>query len=161
MTDTARDQALAQVQSIVEMVAALDCDYDQLEFLRGERDLHESGPNVWAAQSPDDARELEELETAAGDCTSPDDAMQGITEDALSVEVRSGWASMGEKLTPEEFRIVLCTGGPHVEIVGQLNEHGDPASVRVLYRDWGTSGELYDFDRAAVTRYCECFYFGE
>lgn len=161
MTDTARDQAIAQVQSIVEMVAALDCDYDQLEFLRGERDLHESGPNVWAAQSPDDARELEELETAAGECTSPDEAMERITEDALSVEVRSGWASPGEKLTPGEFRIVLCTGGPHVEIVGELNEHGDPSRVRVLYRDWRTSGELHDFDRAAVTRYCECFYFGQ
>lgn len=161
MSDTAREQALEQVNSIVAMVAALECDYDRLQELRDERDMCEEGAHVWASQNQDDARELEELENAADDCADADDARKRIEEDPLSVDVRSGWASYGETLTPEEFRIVLCTGGPHVELVGDLDENGEPARVRVLYRDWGTSGELFDFDRAAVLRYAQCFYFGQ
>jgi predicted nuclease with TOPRIM domain len=38
MSDTARDQALAQVASICRMVAALECDFERLEELREERE---------------------------------------------------------------------------------------------------------------------------
>lgn len=161
--DTAQDQARAQVESIVSMVAALDVDYDRLEELREARDADSENrtPEEWATYYPDDAAELRELEVAAGDCSDSDDARERIERDALSVEVRSDWVAPGEDLTPSEFRIVLCTGGPHVEIVGDLNQHHEPCSVRVLYKDWGTSGELFDFDHAAVLRYCSVFYFGE
>ena len=44
-----------------------------------------------------------------------------IHETPLSIEVRSGWHSVGEDAgEPEEFRIVLCTGGPHVELTGDI-----------------------------------------
>ena len=68
-----------------------------------------------------------------------DEARDAIHATPLSVEVRSGWRSVGEDAgEPEEFRIVLCTGGPHVELVGVI---GDTA--RVVFRDWGESGEYY------------------
>lgn len=168
--DRAEDQARAQVASITAMVAALDCDYDRLQELRDERDgyVHSvdgppelDTPEQWAIDNPDDAAELKELEAAAGDCEDADQARECIQEDALSVEVRSGWQSAGETLEPSEFRIVLCTGGPHVEIQGELDANNEPDRVRILYSDWGTSGELFDFDHDAVLSYARCFHFGE
>lgn len=115
-----------------------------------------------ALADPEEAKELEELEEAAGDNTSEDEAREAIKNDALSVEVRSGWASSKEEFEPEEFRIVLCTGGPHVELVGDL-DRGTPSRVRVLYRDWGTSGEYFPDtqEREALETYCSQFCFGE
>ena len=171
MTD-AKEQARAQVESIAAMVAALECDYARLDELRDEkesftRDRMET-PELnracaeyeWAQEFPDEASELAELEAAAGNCTSEDEAREAIEQGPLAVEVRSNWHAPGEPGEPEEFRIVLCTGGPHVEIVGDL-DRGEPSRPRILYRDWGTSGELFDFDREAVLTYCRVFYFGE
>lgn len=169
--DPAESQARAQVASIVDMVAALDVDYDRLEELRDERDAlreefdalpENTGVDFdrWVRSqdrlTSEECDELTELEEQAGDCADADDAQQRIYDDALSVEYRSDWQSPGEDLTPAEFRIVLCTGGPHVEIQGEM-DNGDVTRVRVLYKDWGTSGELFDFDRDAVTRYCQSF----
>lgn len=140
--------------AIAEMVAALQCDYDRLEELREERDGYEVGADdpddddaaesgtdkstaVWAALNPDDAADLAELESAAGDCEDQDDARQRIEEDALSIEVRSDWQSMGETLEPAEFCILLTTGGPAVRIVGELN-NGEPSRPRLQVQDWGT-----------------------
>ena len=93
----AKQQAQAQVQSIVGMIRALDCDSD-----RGE-------------------------------------ARDAIHATPLSVEVRSGWRSVGEDAgEPEEFRIILCTGGPHVELTGDIG-----GTVRVVLGDWGEWGEYY------------------
>lgn len=169
MSDTAKNQTIAQVSSICEMVEALDVDYGRLEELRDERsDFMEEHASVfadpafeWCAQNPDEAIELSDLEEAAGDCESEDDARQRIEEDALSVEVRSDWCAPGEEMTAGEFRILLCTGGPHVELVGDLDDNRQPSRVRVIYKDWGESGELFGFDRDAVLRYCSVFYFGE
>lgn len=177
--DRADSQARAQVRSIAEMVAALEVDYDRLDELREERAgssepsrvlllrekpgaaINPEGADWWEDAYPEEAEELAQLEAAAGECTNQEEAQQRIQEDALSVEVRSGWGSPGEKMEPYEFRIVLCTGGPHVEIQGDLDQHNEPDSVRILYSDWGTSGELFDFDRDAVLTYCRQFYFGE
>jgi len=168
-TDHAKDQAMAQCASIREMVAALECDYDRLDELRNDRDCYVQTvdappdldtPEQWAIDCPDDAAELAELEASAGDCKDRDEAEQHIHEDALSVEIRSSWTSLGEKLEADEFRIVLCTGGPHVYLVGELNQ-GEPDRVRVRYEDWGESGELFEFDHDTVLKYCQQFYFGE
>lgn len=174
MTDEshAEKQARAQVESIAAMVAALECDYARLDELRDEKesftlDRMETPESnracaeyEWAQEFPDEASELAELESVAGDCADEDEARCRIEEDPLSVEIRSGWANSRAEFEPEEFRIVLCTGGPHVEIVGDL-DRGEPSHPRILYRDWGVSGELFDFDREAVLTYCRVFYFGD
>lgn len=116
------------------------------------------------AWSEENADELAELEKAAGDCSDEDEARQRIEEHALSVEVRSDWATPGEGLTASEYRIVLCTGGPHVEIVGDLGRHGEPESARLLYQDWCTGKRelVCDSDEAAdLLAYAGVFYFGE
>lgn len=167
-TNNAEMQARAQCESIAAMVAALSVDYDLLEELReAVSDFVADSPlggedakYKWRADNPEDAEELAELEEQAGECTSEEEARERIEQDALSVEVRSDWVTPGEEMTAGEFRVVLCTGGPHVEIVGDL-DRGTPSRPRVLYKDWGESGELFDFDHDAVLAYCQVFYFGE
>ncbi len=79
----------------------------------------------------------------------PDDnarevAQQKISEDPLSIQVRSGWYSPGEPdQVPEEFEILLGTGGPAVRIVGDLDMHGEPMRARLETQDWGTPWTEY------------------
>lgn len=107
--------------------------------------------------------ELEELEDEANGCESEEEARDVIESDALSVEVRSGWGSIGEELTATEFRIVLCTGGPHIEIMGELDSYGEPCRAWLQYADWGTgmiSRPNKPGDEQALLTYASCFYFG-
>jgi hypothetical protein len=89
-----------------------------------------------------------------------------IYEDPLSVEVRSDWHTVGAgPVGASEFKIDLCTGGPAVRIVGDLNRHDEPESATVQYQDWftpwhtlhGLTNEQHD----AVLEYCRQFYFAE
>src|SRR5690606_36741655 len=52
--------------------------------------------------------------------------------------VRSGWTQPGAEMEAEEYRILLCTGGPAVQIVGDLNRYNEPESARLQYQDWFT-----------------------
>lgn len=184
MSDTTESQARAQVESIVSMVAALSVDYARLQELREEFEAFEGeekaaaeiGKAEWPSdvtthvdndliEAYDTGRELAELENAAGENESEDDAREAIQNDALSVEVRCGWTNPCaiSEVGFEEFRIVLCTGGPHVEIVGDL-DRGTPTRARILYGDgWGDSGEYFPESEArdAVLTYCQQFYFGD
>lgn len=69
-------------------------------------------------------------------------AYDEIYEDPLSVQVRSHWASPGEELTPGEFLILLCTGGPAVRVFGQI-EDGEVISAELQYQDWFTPWERF------------------
>ena len=112
----AKQQAQSQVSGIVGMIRAIECDFDRLEELRDGLAFE------WSDELADQ-----------------DEARDAIHATPLSVEVRSGWRSVGEDAgEPEEFRIVLCTGGPHIELTGDIG-----GTVRVVFRDWGESGEYY------------------
>ena len=169
------DQAKAQARSIARYVEALNCDYDRLEDLRDEREELAS-----AAQDPEsedemaqavsdlanwdaaNAEELKQLQDQAGDCENQEQARERIQEDALSVEVRSSWASLGSTLEADEFRIVLCTGGPHVEIRGEIGTYGEPSRAWIQYQDWGTPmTQFFDIEQSTLIEYCRQFYFGE
>lgn len=156
--DYAKEQAQAQYESICEMVAALDVDYDRLEELRTERDgLTEEELRDWP-----DSGELSEMEDAAGDCKSQDDAQERIQEDPLSVQVRSDWVNPGEDMEACEFEILLCTGGPAVRIRGELDDFKEPISARIEHQDWGTQWTPYHgAEQATLLAYCQQFYFGE
>lgn len=122
--DRAERQALAQIESIMEMVKALDTEDDS------EREQ----------------------------------AQQTIYEDPLEISIRGGWHRVGEQADDEEFKILLCTGGPAVRIIGELGQYSEPENVRVQYQDWFTAWEDYpmnDEQEAAVLTYAQQFYFGE
>jgi hypothetical protein len=173
--DQAKQQAEAQLQSILFMVEALNCNYDRLEELQEERDDLESAIDDAEEQGDtDDARnaldfwvkengeELQELRDEAGECKDRDEALERITDDALEVAVRSGWSTPGE-LEAEEYVILLCTGGPAVRIRGELSGYKEPESAWLEYQDWGTPWEVLRLgaDEAAVLEYASCFFFGE
>ena len=93
-----------------------------------------------------------------------EDAMQTINEDPLSVEVRSDWHSPGdtENSKPSEYRILLCWGGPAVQIVGDLGEYGEPESATLQYQDWFTKWADYPLtseQEQVVITYAQQFYF--
>ncbi len=156
--------------SIVEMVAALECDYDRLGELRDElkqadEDL-ENGCCILETSEMGAMRvEMKELEDAAGECESREDAETRIQEDALSVLVRCGWhepTNCGDAIKPEEFELLLCTGGPAVRILGELNEHCEPSRAWLEVQDWGTPWTRYfDIEQDTLLAYARCFYFGE
>jgi len=86
-----------------------------------------------------------------------------IELDAISVEVRSSWHSPGQDDSDGEYRICLCTGGPAVQIVGELDSYNQPYNATLQYQDWFTEWEDYDLakeEEANLVRYCSVFYFG-
>lgn len=86
-----------------------------------------------------------------------------IYEDALSVEVRSGWHAPGGEAGGDadgEYRICLCTGGPAVQITGELGQYGEPESARIEHQDWftpWTALAIDSEDEAALIEYASHF----
>lgn len=155
----------AQAEELREMA-------DRLDDLSTEGPGAEFGATIgewhyWIATAPalddDEAEELRQLEEAAGDCDDEEQARERIEQDPLSVEIRSGWQTPGEAFEAAEFCILLCTGGPAVRIVGDLDQ-GRPSRPRLQYQDWGTPWTEYfpeSSKREALQTYCEQFFFGE
>jgi hypothetical protein len=168
-TDWAAKIGASAYSCIVDMVAALECDYDRLEELREERDDYQHLEDndepaitpmakLWAEANPDDSEELAELEAAAGDSESREDAERRIQEGSLSLEVRSDWQSPGEEMKPAEFNLLLGTGGPAVRIIGDLDEHGEPCRARLEVQDWFKPWTQYfQADQDTLLTYCRQF----
>lgn len=73
-------------------------------------------------------------------------AAQRIHEDPLCVEYRvADWSLEAGPRKPDEYRVLLCTGGPAVAIVGSLLDDGSPTGAyRLVHQDWGEPWrELY------------------
>lgn len=130
MTETnhAKEQARAQLDSIVKLIA--------------------------------DLTEAEE----SGSWRKHDEATEAIQEDALEIQIRSGWTNPGEELKREEFYILLCTGGPAVRILGSFDRFDSLTDCRLQYQDWGAGWINYhdttDEEDEAIQRYCSQFFPG-
>ena len=157
--------------SIAEMVAALECDYERLQDLADAMLEHNEDQSkftqlgAWSACYPAEAEELNELQEAAGDCESREDAEQRIMEDSLSLEFRGDWYTSdtepADAAKPVEFILLLGTGGPATRLLGEIS-HGEPTHVRLQAQDWGTQWTDYiGADQETLLTYCRCFYFGE
>lgn len=189
--DNAKNQAAAQFDSIREMVDAMkratdidnrDFDWeeeaDRVGFVRTVRNDDGDDTLIWTKEgvTSNAARygATEEFEDAEDACRTAapdeyldeDDARQRIEDDALSVEVRSDWHTPGSDAgKPSQYRILLCTGGPACQIIGDLSEHGEPESATIQYQDWGTPWTDWrdgpeDQDEILLT-YARVFYWGE
>lgn len=122
---TARNQAIIQMQYIEDLLGSLNMDWEFLEDLRDHCE-------------DEDLATLEELTEQAADCSDADEALEKLQENPLSILYRSGWESDTSDLSPSEFEILLCTGGPAVRIRGELDHHGSPSNAYVEYQDWNT-----------------------
>ena len=109
------------------------------------------------------------------DYTREDEIREQAQDEALSVEFRSGWTSNPEEMKPEEFKILLSTGGPACQIVGKIDYGScEPIDIEIQYQDWFTPWEPLQLnctyadrspnitsDYKALEWFCNCFYFGE
>ena len=156
----AKEQARAQLDSIVSMVKRLEhsseCDGEHCELT--DEEIY-AGINLHYEEG--DTATEEEREQYHNE----DEARQAISEDPLSVEVRSDWHTPGGDSEATDYTILLCTGGPACRIIGELGEHQEPDTARIEYQDWFTPWETYhdtskEEDEALLT-YARQFYFNE
>ena len=84
-----------------------------------------------------------------------------VLEDALSVQVRTDWHSLGDDPELGQFKLLLCTGGPAVQIKGDLCG-GQPEHAYLEFQDWFTPWEMYrettEEQDAALLWYASQFY---
>lgn len=108
---------------------------------------------------------IEDMNAAYDACrgdTDLDEAVATIHDSVLSVQVRSGWYSpYARPDQPEEFELLLTTGGPALRIIGRLDEHCTPDSAELQVQDWGTPWTRYPAPEAALLNFARHFYFGE
>lgn len=107
------------------------------------------------------------LESAkAGTDEAIEEARDLILESPLSVEVRSVWHTPGSAdVFDDDYKILLCTGGPAVQIRGTLGRYSEPDSAWLEYQDWGTPWTRYNQTTSdedeSLLEYARQFYFGD
>ena len=151
----AEKQARAQLRAIREMIAAADIDWQRLEELRDMAQEEKENPEDGNKLDIEEREELAELEEQAGEYASQEEAEEAIYNNPLDIQYRSGWASSAEDVEPEEFSILLCTGGPAVRIVGELGNHGEPCRAWLEYQDWGTPWTMLFDGQSDVLDYAQ------
>lgn len=78
---------------------------------------------------------LQAVENATDDELEADE--QAIYDDPLAVDVRSGWVNVWTtEFEPVEYRVLLCTGGPAVQLEGELDDRNQPYNVQLQHQDW-------------------------
>jgi hypothetical protein len=103
--------------------------------------------------------------TCGADCPHDvDEARDVIIGDAPDVQVRGEWHTPGavDGAAPYEYKILLCWGGPSVQIIGTLDEHNQPDSARLQYQDWFTEWMDYPLkeeEEETLRTYAQQFYF--
>jgi hypothetical protein len=65
-----------------------------------------------------------------------EDGSYCVHDSPLCLMYRSGWQTIGEKLGPAEYQILLMTGGPAVRIVGDLDMDGVPTTATLQFSNW-------------------------
>lgn len=92
-----------------------------------------------------------------------DAARQAIEESVLSVLVREGWHRPGAAAEdgPEEYEILLSTGGPALRIWGKLGRYNEPESAELQIQDWFTPWTRHPAPEDELLQFARVFYFGE
>lgn len=140
------DQAKAQYEEIEAVIKAYNIDWDEYDDL-----LYADCDGL----SEEDQARLEYLTEAANDYGDRDEVERAIFETPLSVEFRSGWTSdRHEAAQIEQYKIVLCCGGPHVEIRGDMGTYG-PENARIYYASVSGSGEYADTDDEVLMQFVD------
>lgn len=154
----AEQNAKSWYETIKNQVDALEIDWDHYGELK-DMDLEEM-----SEEEKEELTELKKTATIDGEeYISTDQVRERIEESPLSVQVRSGWYNPGaEPNKPEEFEILLSTGGPALRIIGDLDDYGQPKRPCLEYQDWGTPWtEYFDVERETLANWCAVFYFGD
>lgn len=155
-TNHAYQNASAWMTSISDYVEAMNPEtWERLEELRDERDSGDLTNEEYA--------EISRLAILLEGYDDADDAGEQAREEALEVQVRSGWSNSAEEFEPEDFYILLSTGGPALRIRGEL-DRGSPSRAWLEYQDWGTPWTEYhgpNADQSTLLQFASIFCFGE
>ena len=114
-------------------------------------------------QELQDGADTVEVEGAEVD----EDAFQDyIQRNALDSGVRdSGFWAPGTTPDPDEYMVLLSTGGPAVRIYGDLGIHGEPSTALIQQQDWFTPWKTVhdttDEEDEALLWYAQTFYWGD
>lgn len=132
---------------------------DQFEHARGNA-------QGWLESIEEMLAELHKAtETEDGEENQPkvEEVEQRIHESVLSIMVRDAWRSPGQQAEdgPEEYEILLTTGGPSLRIYGRLGAHSEPETAELQMQDWGTPWTRYPASKDTLLKFASCFYFGE
>ena len=104
-------------------------------------------------------REAQEIEGY----TAMEAVEEEIMADPLEICVRSLWTPLSYPMEADEFRILLCTGGPAVQIVGDLDVHGGIfGQPHIEYQDWFTPWcplTITEDQQKDLLAYCQMFNF--
>lgn len=119
----------------------------------------------WLVSIEDMLAEFNAADEGNEDCPNDrhEKAEQVIHESVLAVQVRDSWRDPGEardRVPPDEFMILLTTGGPALRIIGRLDDYSNPTSAELQYQDWGTPWTRYPAPEATLLEFAQCFYFG-
>lgn len=107
---------------------------------------------------------LEKMDVVdGGDSKESEEMIDSVREEALDVCVSApDWRPVSTPAVDTTYRILLCTGGPAVQVTGDLDENMEPVSARLESQDWGTPWVEYrKADEAILIEFARCFYFGE
>ena len=146
--DRAKEQAALQLQGIMRMVKwlqhARECE------VKNCSEGSEGGDGYATAREYHDEEQAREF----------------LTDAPLSVEVRTDWHTVGavEAATPTHYKILLCWGGPAVQLVGTLDDSNQPDSAELQYQDWLTEWTRFPTtreDEADLIAYATAFYFDQ
>lgn len=91
----------------------------------------------------------------------PDERQEAIYDYPLEVAVRSGWYSerSGQSNDPQEYRVLLCVGGPTLWITGELGFDGTALTARLEGRDYGAPLAFQSSD-PALLEFAKALYSG-
>lgn len=109
---------------------------------------------------------MDRLDNVGDDASAHDGIREEIQQQPLSIMVRDGWRMPGQIHNdegPEEYEILLSTGGPALRIYGQLDRGQPDEWPRLQWQDWGTPWTDYPIgeEREFVRAFADQFYFGE
>jgi hypothetical protein len=116
----------------------------------------------WLATIEELIERLDKSESSDAEETT-ETVLQEIHEGPLSVQVRDGWRNPGvpNEDGPDEYEILLSTGGPALRIYGKLGAHCGPESAELQYQDWFTPWTRFPAAEETLLRYAAQFYFGD
>ena len=147
-TDTAREQAQAQLERIQQIMQWYE----------------------HANRCDESSRKCDHYLTAVSDygltfneSFDVDTVTQAINETPLSIEVRGDWLPVGtyDPDRPIEYQILLCTGdGQAVRITGWIDGYGNPETARLEYRDLLTPWTEYKDHDDELLEFASMFCYG-
>jgi hypothetical protein len=162
-TETSLSQAYAQLESIKEMVEALEHANQAKE--------HERSTSAWATRCWLIAESALSVQVRSG-WHVPGDEAEAEEYTILLQAPKSMSSRRGDPCMPAEEKALRAValkrfGGPAVRIVGKLNQYGEPVTATLEHQDWFAPWTRVDLRTSTVLNaegvmltYARQFYFG-